>query len=187
MWIDLGFFIFLMYGFYLGYSQGILKTVYTILSIFIAIILSMKLSPFLINIIEDVLKLGPTISLILGFLLCFFIIMFAVRLLGRVVEKLFKVVRLNFINKSIGGVMMSLLFVVIYSVIIWFLNEAKTINQNTKDQSITYTYLEPIPASARNSIQSLKPAFKGFWEKSMEAFDESNQKPEPFNYESPSE
>ena len=171
MWIDLGFLVFLIYGFYLGYSKGILKTIFAILSIFIAIILTMKFSPLLVDFVDNLLKLGPTFSLILGFVICFFVVLLLVRLIGKSVEKIFKAVKLNFINKIVGGVMMALLFVVSYSAILWFLSQTDMLSNQQKEQSVTYEQLEPIPNKARGAIEQLKPAFKGFWEKSMEAFD----------------
>ncbi len=184
MLIDIGFLIFLLYGFYLGYSRGILKTIYAILSIVLAIIISLKFSPFLIDILNDSLKLGSTISLIIGFIFIFLTVVFLVRIFGKGVEKLFKTVKLNFINKIVGGVMMAMLFVVSYSAILWFLNQTNTLSETQKEKSFTYEQLEPIPEQARGAISSLKPAFKGFWEKSREAFDESKQETKTIENES---
>ena len=178
MWIDVGFLIFLSYGFYLGYSKGILKTVFAIISILVAVLLSMKLSPIFIDIVERFLKLGPQISLILGFVLCFIAILFIVRLIGKSAEKLLKAVKLNFINKIVGGVLMAILFVISYSAILWFLNESNLLSEEQKEQSITYEQLEPIPAQARGTIAKLKPAFQSFWEKSTNAINDSNNNPQ---------
>lgn len=178
MLIDLGFLIFLMYGFYLGYSKGILKTLFAILSIFIAVLLSFKFSPIAIEVVESFLKLGPQISLIIGFILCFFLIMFLVRFLGRKVEKLFKAVRLNFINKIMGGAMMTMIFIICYASLVWFLNQTNLISESQRTQSVSYAVLEPIPAKARGAVNQLKPAFKGFWDKSMEAMEKPNDEPQ---------
>jgi membrane protein required for colicin V production len=175
MWIDVGFLIFLAYGFYFGYSRGIIKTIYSIISILVAILLSFKLSPFLIDFLEASLKLGPTFSFILGFVLTFIVIVFVVRLIGKLFEKVLKTVKLNFINKIAGGAMMSLLFVLCYSWILWFLNETSIITEQQASQSITYERLEPIPNQTRDAFKQLKPAFEGFWEKSTEAIRESKE------------
>ncbi len=183
MWIDLGFLVFIGYGFYLGYSRGILKTLYSILSIVIAILLCFKLSPFFIEFISNTLKLGATISFILGFILCFFGIIFIVRLAGRGVEKLFKAIKINFINKIAGGVMMSILFVISFSFIVGFLNQTKLLSEPQKLQSLMFERLEPIPLQAKGAIEQLKPAFKGFWDKSREAINESNNTIDPIHNE----
>jgi membrane protein required for colicin V production len=175
MWIDVGFLIFLAYGFYLGYSRGIIKTVYSIISILVAILLSFKISPLLIDVIDSTLKLGPTFSFILGFVLTFVIIVFAIRLIGKAFEKVLKTVKLNFINKIAGGVMMAVLFLVCYSWILWFLNQTSIISEQQHNQSITYERLEPIPNQTREAFKQLKPAFEGFWEKSTEAINESKE------------
>lgn len=173
MWIDIGFLIFLGYGFYLGYSRGIIKTMYAILSIIVAILLSFKISPLFIEILQSTLKLGPTFSFILGFIICFIAIVFLVRLIGKTFEKVLKKVKLNFLNKIAGGIMMSLLFIVCYSGILWFLSQTRIISEKQAEQSVTYEILEPIPNATRGAFTQLKPAFKGFWDKSTEAIRES--------------
>lgn len=183
MWIDIGFLIFLGYGFYVGYSRGMLKTLYAVLSIVIAILLSFKLSPFLIEFLDSSLKLGSTFSFILGFILCFIAIVFLVRLLGRTFEKVLKKVKLNFLNKIAGGIVMALVLVFFYAGILWFLNQTNIISEKQKDQSISYYKLEPVPEAMRGAFEQLKPAFKGFWEKSTEAIRESNNQIEPTNDE----
>ena len=173
MWIDIGFLIFLGYGFYLGYSRGIIKTFYAIISIVVAILLSFTLSPFVIDILQSTLKLGTTFSFILGFIICFITIIFLVRLIGKTFEKVLKKIKLNFLNKIAGGVMMALLCIVCYSGILWFLNQTKIISPMQAEQSVTYEMLEPIPNQARGVFTQLKPAFKGFWDKSTEAIRDS--------------
>ena len=134
----------------------------------------MKFSPIVIDLIDNALKIGPTFSLIIAFLLCFVTVMFLVRLFGKGVEKIFKAVKLNFINKIVGGLMMAMLFVISYSTILWFLDQSKLLSENQKLGSLSYEHIEPIPEEARDAMEQLKPAFKGFWEKSREAFE--NQK-----------
>ncbi len=185
MIIDLGFLIFVMYGFYLGYAKGILKTLFAILSIFIAVILSMKFSPFMIEIVDNLLKLGPQLSMLIGFVISFLLIMLIVRFIGRKVEKIFKAVRLNFINKIVGGAMMTMIFVVSYSALVWFLDQTKLISEAQKEQSVSYELLKPIPTMARGAAEQIKPAFRGFYEKSLEAIEGGNTKDEPTINEAP--
>ena len=176
MWIDIGFILFLAYGFYIGYSRGIIKTLYAILSIVIAILLSFKLSPFLIEIIDNNLKLGSTFSFIIGFVLCFIVIIFVVRLIGRMFEKTLQRVKLNFLNKLAGGFVFSMVMIFLYAGILWFINRTNLISEEQKQQSITYYHLEPVPQTLRGAFEQIRPAFKGFWEKSTEAINESNNK-----------
>ncbi|WP_235296699.1 CvpA family protein [Portibacter marinus] len=179
MWIDIGFVVFLAYGFYIGYSRGFIKTLYAVLSLIIALLLSFKLSPFFVEFIESTLKLGTTISFILGFIICFLVIIFIVRLIGRIFEKTLKAVKLNFINKIAGGMVFALVLVFFYGYILWFLNQTNVLNEKQKEQSISYIYLEPIPRTMKGAFEQLKPAFKGFWEKSTEAINESKNIEDP--------
>ena len=68
---------------------------------------------------------------------------------------------------------MAMLFIVCYSGVLWFLNQTKIISEPQTEKSITYEYLEPIPNQARGAFSQLKPAFRGFWDKSTEAINQS--------------
>ena len=174
MWIDIGFLAFLGFGFYIGWKRGIIKTFYAILSIIIAILLSFKLSPFLINILDNSLKLGSTISFILGFIIVFIAVVFVVRLIGKMFEKVLKAIKLNFMNKLAGGIIMSLGMVFMFSGILWFLDQTKVLAPRQKEQSVSYPRLAPLPEAMRGTFDQLRPAFKGYWDKSREAMQDSN-------------
>lgn len=180
MVIDIGFLVFLLYGFYYGYSRGFLKTLYAILSIVVAFLLSMKLSPIFIDLVDNVLKLGPKISLLVGFALSFILIVFLVRLLGKRVEKLFKAAKINFINKIMGGVAMASLFVIGYSTIVYSIDRINILAEKQKEKSFTFELMEPIPTAAASAFNQIKPAFKGLWNKATEAMDDTDTNSSPF-------
>ena len=71
--------------------------------------------------------------------------------------------------------MMSILFIVCYAWILWFLNQTNVVSEQQAKQSVTYEKLEPIPDQTRGAFEQLKPAFKGFWDKSTEAIKESKE------------
>lgn len=79
MFIDLIAVIILIYGLYIGYTRGIIKTVFSAVSIFIGILAALKLSPITINILEKLFTIHPGINFLLGFGLTFLLVMMGVR------------------------------------------------------------------------------------------------------------
>jgi membrane protein required for colicin V production len=169
MWIDIGFLLFAMYGLYLGFKKGIIRTIISLASILIGIVLALKLSPFVITFAKDLFKSDSIVVVVLGFLATYFAIIALIRLGGKAIEKLFKKVKLNFVNKTIGGVVLSIFFVFIYSILVWFLTEAAIISEDDKSDSLTYSILEALPAKGEKVFEDIKPFFQEFWELTKEA------------------
>ena len=176
MIIDLFCGLVLILAFLQGYSKGIIKTLFAIASILIGIIAAMKLSPLTIGVLETMMPTYPRLSYILGFLLTFMLVILVIRFIGNKIETLFKAGKINFINKLFGGLLTSLFAIIIFSTIVWFLNEARLISERQKDQSITYYHLEPIPGNARRQLETVKPVFREFWDKTMDTFEKAKQK-----------
>ena len=165
MYIDLFLVGFAIYGFVMGFNRGIIRAIVSIVAFVLGILAALKLSPFVIAFFQSVLNLDKTLSLILGLLLTFFLIMWGIRLLGKGLEAGLKKIKLNFINKLLGGVLLSGLMIVVYSFIIWFLAQTSVIGETQKTESKSYPYLQEVPSKSREALEHMKPVFREFWDK----------------------
>jgi len=170
MVIDIIFFISAAYGFYVGYSKGIIKTVFSTLSIVLGLMAAMKFSPYMTSFLEDTFSRSP-LMFVAGFVLTFVGVMLLVRLLAKTIEGIFKTIKINVINKIAGGIFMSGFFILLFSILVWFGNEAQGIDSKTKETSFSYSYLEKIPIEARGVFMTLKPVFQDFWNYAMDSMD----------------
>ncbi len=176
MYIDILLGLTLVLGFLYGYSRGIIKTIFSLVSIMVGIIAAMKLSPIVITGLESLMPNNPRLTYILGFILTFVVVIVLIRFIGNKLEKLLKKSGVNFMNKFMGGSVMVVFFGIIYSFIVWFANEARLLSETQKDQSFTYYILEPIPAKARAEFETLKPVFREFWDKTVDTFEKIGEK-----------
>jgi membrane protein required for colicin V production len=176
MIFDLVVLLLIIYGFYLGYRRGIIQTVFDTLSIFIGLLAALKLSPIVIGFLQKIISVSPAVIFIIGFILTFFLVLLLIRFIGKKLEDLFKVTKLNFINKIAGGVTMGFVFALCLSLLVVFLDELKILDQETKDKSISYELLEPLPQKASKVFGSVKPYFTDFWEKTVETMDKVKEK-----------
>ena len=172
MIIDLICLLIAVYAFYMGYTKGIIQTIFNTLSIFIGLLVALKLSPVLINFLENIFNKQSSIILIAGFVLTFIIVLIIVRFIGKKLEKLFRTIKLNFINKLAGGAVLSLVFLVCFSYVIYFLDRTHLINDATKESSLTYPVLQVLPEKSKNVLEKIKPFFQEFWNKTVEIVDE---------------
>ncbi len=170
MFLDLVAVILLIYGLYVGYTRGIIKSVFAIISIFIGIIAAIKISPITINLLEKIFNIHPGFTFLLGFGLTFFLVMVAVRFIGKKLEDILQFAHVNFVNKAAGAAVMGLILLVFYSYALYGIDKIGLISANTKDKSVSYSFLSTLPNKTENVMTAMKPMFEGFYVKMKETF-----------------
>ncbi len=178
MTIDIIVAVILFYAFYSGFSKGIIGTVFSALSILIGILAAMKLSPIVIDILQNLLNINPAIIFIIGFALTFIIVIALIRFIGNKLEDVLEFANINFINKILGGALLTIVFAVGLSYALWFLSNAKILSDDQKEASITYAMLEPLPEATKSITSGMKPMFSNFWDKVVETMDDIKEKGE---------
>lgn len=176
MLLDIIVAIVISLGFYLGYSRGLIKTVFDSLSLVVGILAALKLSPIVISIIQEIIKTSPAVTFLLGVVITFIGVMALIRFIGKKLEDMLEAVNINIINKFAGGAVQALFFAYLLSLVFWLVNSLNVLNPGTKQASITYPLLEPLPEKGKAVYASLKPIFKGFWDKTVEALDSIKEK-----------
>ena len=171
MVVDIIFAIAAGYGFYLGFSKGIISTVFTIISYTFGLVAALKFTPAMTNFLETAFNTVNPLMFILGFLLSFIITMVFIRLIARGLEGLFQTANINIINQMAGGALLSGIMILVYSVLLWFGDQAHMVDQQTKQQSFTYVYLEQFPSQAWKLAEMAKPTFEEFWDHSVDFMD----------------
>lgn len=164
------------YGFYTGFSRGIIKTVFAVISIIIGIVAALKLSPIVISVLQNNFDTNPAMLFIIGLIFTFLLVLLIIRFLGNKIENIFEVVQLNFINKIAGGAVLALVFATMISYVFFFASETNLIDKSTRKASIMYPILEPLPAISKGIASKTKPVFKEFWEKMMDTMDTIKEK-----------
>ena len=178
MYIDIICGIVIALGFYIGYTRGIIRSFFAIVSILVAILASLKLSVFVIEGLEHTFSWDPRILVVLGFVITFILVLIIVRWLGRLIEGLFKNLKINFLNKLAGGVLFSIILTIFYSGGLYFLDSINVLGEQTKISSLSYPTLKTLPEKSKNTVLKMKPAFDAFWNKTVEAMDKVKQEAE---------
>jgi membrane protein required for colicin V production len=169
MTLDIIVAIVVSLGFYLGYSRGLIKTVFDSLSLVIGILAALILSPLIINILQSLLNTTPAMTFLLGVVITFIGVMALIRYIGRKLEAMLEAVNVNFVNKIAGGAIQGIFFAYLLSLGLWLVNSLNVLQPETKQASITYSLLEPLPEKGRAVFTKLRPVFSGFWSKTVEA------------------
>ncbi len=171
MAIDVVFVLALLYGFYLGFSRGIIKTVFAIISILFGIMAAFKFAPATTEFLQTAFNDTNPIWFLVGIILTFVVVMMMIRLFSRGLEGILESININFINQLAGGMLLAGICVLIYSQLVWFADQARLIDMNTKKTSITYPYVEQFPGIVKEAASKFQPVIYDFWEQSMDMMD----------------
>jgi uncharacterized membrane protein required for colicin V production len=162
MYIDVLFLAAVGYGFFKGFQQGIINSVFSFLSIFIALLSAFKLSPYMTEMLEKGFNIYSPFMFIVGFLATFFLTKWLISLASEMITGIMEVAHVNLINQFAGGAILTLLFSFFFSVLVWFADSVRVIDSETKATSMTYRFLDPLREAGFKVIGQSKPIFQNF-------------------------
>lgn len=172
MVIDIIFVIMAGYGFYLGFAKGIIRTIFTILSFLFGLLAAFKFAPAATKFLETAFDSNNPMMFLAGFLLSFVLTMILIRLVARAIEGFLRTANINIVNQFAGGLLLAGMMTLLYSMVLWFGNQSKLIDEQTKSQSFTYTYLQHYPDRVWAAIKFIQPSVREFWDDSIDFMDQ---------------
>lgn len=173
--IDIGFVAFFAYGFWQGYSRGIISTVLNLAMYVFGFVLAFKMAPTTSKIMASMFHSDNPTMFLAGFLVNLLTLMLLFRYTAKGLEGALRMAYLGLINQVAGGVAMGGFSVLIWSVIVWFGVKVQFINQPTIDESKTYSILEPLPGKAKDFAISMKPFALEAWGTAINWMDRLDQ------------
>ena len=151
-------------GFWLGYTKGIVATLFSIITYILAMIAAFAFAPWLTTLLIRTMNMDHIIALAIGTLVFFFAALLLIRWLGKRLETYLKKRRSDRLTKILGGIVMMIVVIFFYTLILWWVNTFGLISEKMKLQSITYETLEVIPSKASVVVGEFKIIFKRYWE-----------------------
>lgn len=159
------------YGFYLGFSNGIVQTLFNIVALFFGVMAAVKLAPATSKFLETVSNNNSPMMWLVGVVVSFVLVLFIMRMIAKSITSILKSANINIVNQLMGGIFMGGTLTLILSVFVWFANEARLVDDSTKETSMTYKFLEPMPGKAKDVALLFKPAAIDFWNQSLDVMD----------------
>jgi membrane protein required for colicin V production len=186
MWIDIVLLIVAGLGFMVGFSRGIIKTIFTVLSVTIGVIASIRFTPAVTNFLKDLTNEHSPLMFIAGLLLSFTLSWLFLRLISRGLEGILQTANINIINQAAGGALTASVAILVYAVLLSFLvaSSAETEANMTQD-SRTYPYIKEYPSKVWEVAGELKEPIQKFWSYAidmMDGMENIGQKSESENY-----
>ena len=144
-YIDIILCVPLLWGFYKGFSKGLIIEITSIIALGLSIWGGVKFSGFLIGFMCNSLKWDSKYLPVISFAIIFLGILILCYAIAKLTEKFVNKLSLGFVNKLLGGIFGMLKFGLILSVLIFILNaiekNVQLITPEIKQKSLLY---EPV-------------------------------------------
>ncbi len=168
MIIDILLLLLLCWGFYRGFTKGLILAVCSLLGYFIGILGALKFTYTATIYIEQSFDIHSKYLPFLTFILLFIALVILVRFIGILLTKLLKIAQINIFNKLAGAVLVCSIYIFMFSTLLWIFHQVNLISPDLKAESVVYYYIEPISSVVVEKVTTLIPFFQDTFH-SMEA------------------
>ncbi len=170
MVFDILFLLFIGLGFYQGYKNGIIYSIFSILGWFLGIVAALKFSFMMVNLLHGFVHFEPKTLAIISFALVLALVVGLMKLMAWGLEQILKSFSMNLFNQIFGGILHSLVGLYVLCVFIWFLNRLDVIPAKQKDTSHVYPYIGNLAPKVMEVTGKVVPMFKDTFERFDELF-----------------
>ena len=169
-YLDIMVSLSLLYALVKGFSNGIIKEITNIISLFLAIYIGIHFSELMLpHLASDLLSNFEKTLPLIAFLLVFSIILIIIKSIGELIDRLTKLLALGLISRFLGAIFGMIKMIVIFCFLILLATDYDIIDNETKNKSILFL---PIKEAAH----IIAPAIKNNKKIIIKATKESTEK-----------
>ncbi len=160
MLFDILFIVFIAVGFYQGYKNGIIYSIFSILGWFLGIIAALKFSYLMVSLLHGFAHLEPKSLAIVAFILVLALVVGLMKLIAWGLEQILKSFSMNLFNQVFGGLLHSLVGLFVLCVLIWFVNRLDVFPKSQKESSHVYPYIANLAPRVVETAGAIVPMFR---------------------------
>lgn len=164
-----------------GYRKGFIIAIFSFIAFIIGIAAAIKLSVVVAGYIGKTVNVSDKWLPAISFAIVFLIVVLLVRLGASFLQKTFEFAMMGWINR-LGGILLYItMYLLIFSVITFYLDKLELINPETKKTSMVYSYIQPWGPSVMDGFGKLIPVFKGMFQDLEQFFEKVSHEIPPAN------
>ncbi len=171
MLIDAIFIILMILAVVKGMRNGFVVAVFSFLAIIIGLAAALKLSAWVAGWLQNSTSINNTWLPFVSFALIMVVVVLLVRLGAVAIQSALRMVMLGWLNRLAGIVLYAALFMIIYSVLLFYAEKLHLLKAETISSSRVYTWVQPWGPRAIEWIAALIPWFKGMFEELSRFFE----------------
>ena len=164
-----------------GYRQGLIVALFSVVAFIIGLAAALKLSVVVAGYIGQSVKISDKWLPIISFAIVFLIVVLLVRLGARFIQKTVEFAMLGWLNRLSGILLYAGLYILIFSILIFYADQLGFIKPETKNESVTYAYIQPWGPKLMEGLGKIIPVFKGMFNDLEDFFDGVSKQVPPAN------
>jgi membrane protein required for colicin V production len=169
--IDIVFVIILIMAVFKGFTRGFIVALFSVIALIVGLAAAMKLSAVTAAYLEKSLDVSARWLAILSFILVFLAAAFLVRLGAKAIEKTFQMAMLGWVNRLLGIILYFVLYLVIFSVVLFYVEKIGLLSATATADSTTYDFIKPWGPAAIDALGFIIPFFKNMFTELGQFFD----------------
>lgn len=163
MTLDLIVAILVALALFKGYKKGVIVAAFSYVALIIGIAAAMKLSVAVSGYLASQSMHGKWLSF-LSFILVLIVVIFLVKILGAMVEKLVQAVMLGWVNRICGILLYALVYLTTFSVLLFYTTQMGLTGPETLASSVTYAYIKQLGPWVIDHLGVIIPWFKDMFQ-----------------------
>ena len=154
-----------------GFQRGLIVGVFSLLAIIIGLAAAMKLSVVVSGYIGSAVKISDKWLPIISFAIVFIAVVLLIRLGANAIEKAVQAITLGWLNRLGGIILYVAIYITVFSVILFYLEQVNIIKPETIQNSVTYNFVQPWGPKAIDGIGTVLPFFRDMFTDLQNFFD----------------
>lgn len=154
-----------------GYRQGLIVALFSVLAFIVGLAAAIKLSAVVAGYLGSAVKISDKWLPIISFAVVFLIVALLVRLGAKFLQKSVELAMLGWLNKLGGILLYAGLYILIFSILIFYADQLGFIKSETKNESVAYAYVQPWGPTLMEGLGKIIPVFKGMFKDLEDFFD----------------
>jgi membrane protein required for colicin V production len=171
MLLDIIFAVVIILALFKGYQRGLIVGLFSLLAVIIGLAAAMKLSTVAAIYISKAVKISQEWLPIISFAIVFILVVLLIRLGANAIERTVEVVMLGWLNKLGGILLYTIIYTIVFSVLLFYAEQIKLLKPETIQQSAVYSFVQPWGPKAINGVGAVIPLFKNMFGELEHFFD----------------
>ena len=164
-----------------GFRQGLIVALFSFIALIIGVAAAMKLSVVAAGYIGKAVNISDKWLPIISFAVVFLIVVLLVRLGAKFIQKTIELAMLGWVNRVGGILLYAGLYIIIFSVLLFYADQMNFIKPETKRESVTYSFIQPWGPKLMDGLGKIIPVFKGMFQDLEDFFDNVSKEVPPAN------
>jgi membrane protein required for colicin V production len=163
MLIDVVFLILMLLAAFKGFRNGLIVALFSLIGFIVGLALAVKLSAVAATYIGHTVNISQRWLPLVAFIAVFVAVIIFVRIGARALQGVAELAMLGWLNRLGGAVFYALLYIFIFSIVLFYLTQTNFIKPEAAQASVTYPFVEPLGPKVIDGLGVVTPFFKNMF------------------------